>query len=78
MICKPNLDSFNRDRLFVTNNRNTLGSVPQSGLPKHVTCVHIFILPSITFSTACIFNTRKISFDPIPYEIKVSKEFASK
>lgn len=28
--------------------------------------------------TACIFNTTKISFEPIPYEMKVPKEIASK
>ena len=28
--------------------------------------------------TACIFNTTKISFEPIPYEMKVSKNIASK
>ena len=28
--------------------------------------------------TACIFNTTKVSFDPIPYEMKVPKEIASK
>ena len=28
--------------------------------------------------TACIFNTTKLSFDPIPYEMKVPKEIASK
>ena len=27
---------------------------------------------------ACIFNTTKVSFDPIPYEMKVPKEIASK
>ena len=28
--------------------------------------------------TACIFNTTKISFEPIPYEMKVPKNIASK
>jgi len=28
--------------------------------------------------TACIFNTSKVSFDPIPYEMKVPKEIAGK
>ena len=28
--------------------------------------------------TACIFNTTKFSFEPIPYEMKVPKEIASK
>jgi hypothetical protein len=28
--------------------------------------------------TACVFNTSKISFNPIPYEMKVPKELASK
>jgi len=28
--------------------------------------------------TACIFNTTKISFEPIPYEMKVPKNVASK
>ena len=28
--------------------------------------------------TACIFNTTKLSLDPIPYEMKVPKEIASK
>jgi len=28
--------------------------------------------------TACIFNTTKLSFDPIPYEMKVPKEIAGK
>ena len=28
--------------------------------------------------TACIFNTTKVSFDPIPYEMKVPKEIVSK
>lgn len=28
--------------------------------------------------TACVFNTSKISFDPIPYEMKVPNELASK
>ena len=34
---------------------------------------------SLVFAlTACIFNTSKISFNPIPYEMKVPKELASK
>ena len=28
--------------------------------------------------TACIFNTAKVSFEPIPYEMKVPKEIAGK
>ena len=28
--------------------------------------------------TACVFNTSKISFNPIPYEMKVPNELASK
>jgi len=28
--------------------------------------------------SACVFNTSKISFNPIPYEMKVPKELASK
>ena len=36
------------------------------------------ILSLALLLTACIFNTTKVSFDPIPYEMKVSKEIASK
>ena len=37
------------------------------------------LIISFTFSlTACIFNTAKISFDPIPFEMKVPKEIAGK
>ena len=36
-------------------------------------------IPSLAFLlTACIFNTTKLSFDPIPYEMKVPKEIAGK
>jgi hypothetical protein len=36
------------------------------------------ILTLVFLLTACIFNTTKLSFDPIPYEMKVPKEIAGK
>ena len=36
------------------------------------------ILSLALLLTACIFNTTKVSFDPIPYEMKVPKEIAGK
>jgi hypothetical protein len=36
------------------------------------------ILSLALLLTACIFNTTKVSFDPIPYEMKVPEEIASK
>ena len=38
-----------------------------------------FSIVSLAFIlTACIFNTTKVSFEPIPYEMKVPKNIASK
>ena len=36
------------------------------------------ILSLALLLTACIFNTTKVSFDPIPYEMKVPEEIAGK
>ena len=41
----------------------------------------LFKLSILSFAfllTACIFNTTKVSFDPIPYEMKVPKEIVGK
>ena len=38
----------------------------------------VLIISSALVLTACIFNTTKISFDPIPYEMKVPREIAGK
>jgi hypothetical protein len=36
----------------------------------------LLILSLALLLTACIFNATKVSFDPIPYEMKVPKEIA--
>jgi hypothetical protein len=41
-------------------------------LPKILSVSLVFTL------AACVYNTSKISFNPIPYEMKVPKELASK
>jgi hypothetical protein len=38
----------------------------------------VLIISSALVLTACIFNTTKISFHPIPYEMKVPREIAGK
>ena len=40
--------------------------------------VKALLISTLTLLTACVFNTTKISFNPIPYEMKVPKELASK
>jgi hypothetical protein len=40
--------------------------------------VKVLLISSLAFLTACVINTTKISFNPIPYEMKVPKELASK
>jgi hypothetical protein len=40
--------------------------------------VKVLLISSLTLLTACVFNTSKISFNPIPYEMIVPKELASK
>jgi hypothetical protein len=40
--------------------------------------VKVLLISSLAFLTACVFNTSKISFNPIPYEMIVPKELASK
>ena len=40
--------------------------------------VKVLLISSLTLLTACVFNPTKISLNPIPYEIKVPKELASK
>ena len=40
--------------------------------------VKVLLISSLTLLTACVFNTTKISFNPIPYEMKVPKEIAAK
>jgi hypothetical protein len=40
--------------------------------------VKVLLISSLTLLTACVFNTTKISFNPIPYEMKVPQELASK
>ena len=40
--------------------------------------VKVLLISSLTLLTACVFNTTKTSFNPIPYEMKVPKELASK
>ena len=38
----------------------------------------LFSISLVFTLAACVFNTSKISFNPIPYEMKVPKELASK
>jgi len=38
----------------------------------------LFSISLVFTLAACVFNTYKISFNPIPYEMKVPKELASK
>jgi hypothetical protein len=40
--------------------------------------VKVLLISSLTLLTACVINTTKISFNPIPYEMKVPQELASK
>jgi hypothetical protein len=40
--------------------------------------VKVLLISSLTLVTACVFNITKISFNPIPYEMKVPQELASK
>jgi len=40
--------------------------------------VKVLLISSLAFLTACVINTTKISFNPIPYEMKVPKELASR
>jgi hypothetical protein len=40
--------------------------------------VKVLLISSLTLLTACVFNPTKISLNPIPYEMKVPEELASK